>query len=118
MEKLKDIRAIAFDADDTLWALQNYFEDVEHEYCELLSAYGKEKEISAALFETESRNMADLGYGCKAFTLSLVENAIRVSHGKVEANVIAQILIWARVSCILMPNRWRVMRLLLPASVK
>lgn len=92
MEKLKDIRAIAFDADDTLWALQNYFEDVEHEYCELLSAYGKEKEISAALFETESRNMADLGYGCKAFTLSLVENAIRVSHGKVEANVIAQIL--------------------------
>ena len=66
MEKLKDIRAIAFDADDTLWALQNYFEDVEHEYCELLSAYGKEKEISAALFETESRNMADLGYGCKA----------------------------------------------------
>lgn len=26
MEKLKDIRAIAFDADDTLWALQNYFE--------------------------------------------------------------------------------------------
>ena len=77
MEKLKDIRAIAFDADDTLWTLQNYFEDVEHEYCELLSAYGKEKEISAALFETESRNMADLGYGCKAFTLSLVENAIR-----------------------------------------
>ena len=107
MEKLKDIRAIAFDADDTLWALQNYFEDVEHEYCELLSAYGKEKEISAALFETESRNMADLGYGCKAFTLSLVENAIRVSLGKVEANVIAQI-----------PNRWRVLRLLLPASVK
>ena len=36
--------------------------------------------------------MADLGYGCKAFTLSLVENAIKVSHGKVEANVIAQIL--------------------------
>ena len=111
MEKLKDIRAIAFDADDTLWALQNYFEDVEHEYCELLSAYGREKEISAALFETESRNMADLGYGCKAFTLSLVENAIRVSHGKVEA-------IWARASCILMPNRWRVLRLPLPASVK
>ena len=92
MEKLDHIKAIAFDADDTLWALQNYFEDVEHEYCELLSAYGKEKEISAALFETESRNMADLGYGCKAFTLSLVENAIRVSYGKVEANVIAQIL--------------------------
>jgi len=92
MEKLKNIKAIAFDADDTLWALQNYFEDVEHEYCELLAEYGKEKEISAALFETETKNMPDLGYGCKAFTISLVENAVRVSHGKVEANVIAQIV--------------------------
>lgn len=43
MEKLKNIKAIAFDADDTLWALQNYFEDVEHEYCELLAEYGKER---------------------------------------------------------------------------
>jgi len=92
MEKLKNIKAIAFDADDTLWALQNYFEDVEHEYCQLLAEYGKEKEISAALFETESKNMPDLGYGCKAFTISLVENAVKVSHGKVEANVIAQIV--------------------------
>ncbi len=92
MEKIKNVKAIAFDADDTLWALQNYFEEVEHEYCELLAEYGKEKEISAALFETETKNMPDLGYGCKAFTISLVENAVKVSHGKVEANVIAQIL--------------------------
>ena len=92
MKKLANIKAIAFDADDTLWALQTYFEEVEHEYCELLSEYGSEKEISAALFDTEGKNMPDLGYGCKAFTISLVENAIKVSHGKVEANVIAQIV--------------------------
>ena len=92
MEQLKNIKAIAFDADDTLWALQNYFEDVEHEYCLLLADYGSEKEISAALFETEGKNMPDLGYGCKAFTISLVENAVKVSHGKVEANVIGQIV--------------------------
>ena len=92
MDRFKDIRAIAFDADDTLWALQEYFEEVEHEYCELLSEYGKEKEISAALLETESGNMADLGYGCKAFTISLVENAVKVSKGKVSAYVIAQII--------------------------
>ena len=35
------VKAIAFDADDTLWALQNYFEDVEDEYCDLLSDYGR-----------------------------------------------------------------------------
>ena len=92
MKQFEHIKAIAFDADDTLWALQNYFEEVEHEYCQLLSEFGSEKEISAALLETESKNMADLGYGCKAFTISLVENAVKVSHGKVEANVIAQIV--------------------------
>ena len=72
MEKLDDIKAIAFDADDTLWALQNHFEDVEDEYCDLLADYGSKEEISAALFETESGNMADLGYGVKAFIISLV----------------------------------------------
>lgn len=36
--------------------------------------------------------MADLGYGCKAFIISLVENAVKVSKGKVSAYVIAQII--------------------------
>lgn len=90
MEKLKNIKAIAFDADDTLWALQNYFEEVEDEYCDLLSDYGSKEQISSALFETEGANMEDLGYGVKAFTISLVENAIKVSDGKVPAKVIGR----------------------------
>ena len=90
MKKLDHIKAIAFDADDTLWALQTYFEEVEDEYCDLLSDYGSKEEISAALFETECGNMEDLGYGVKAFTISLVENAIKVSDGKVPARVIGR----------------------------
>lgn len=92
MEKLYNIQAVAFDADDTLWALQNYFEDVEEEYCDLLSDYGSKAEISSALFETETGNMEDLGYGAKAFTISLVENAIRVSEGRVSAKLIGRIV--------------------------
>lgn len=90
MKKLDHIKAIAFDADDTLWALQTYFEEVEAEYCDLLSDYGSREEISAALFETEGGNMEDLGYGVKAFTISLVENAIKVSDGKVPARMIGR----------------------------
>lgn len=86
------VKAIAFDADDTLWALQNYFEDVEDEYCDLLSDYGSKEEISASLFETESGNMEDLGYGVKAFTISLVENAVKVSQGEVPAKLIGRIV--------------------------
>lgn len=93
MNKISDnIRAIAFDADDTLWACQPYFDKVEREYCELLAEYGSAKEVSASLFETETANMAELGYGSKAFTLSLVENAVRVSNGQVSGNAVGRIV--------------------------
>lgn len=87
-----NIRAVAFDADDTLWALQNHFFDVEREYCQLLSPFGDSEKITSSLFSMEMANMADLGYGCKAFIISLVENAVKVSEGMVEASVIGEIV--------------------------
>lgn len=91
-EPLKNVRAIAFDADDTLWDCQSFFEQVENEYCELLAEYGSARDISASLFEVETANMPELGYGCKAFTLSLVENAVRVSRGRLTAYQVDNIL--------------------------
>lgn len=91
-DAFKNVRAIAFDADDTLWDCQSYFEQVEQDYCELLSEYASAREISASLFEVESANMSELGYGCKAFTLSLVENAVKVSRGKLTAYQVDNIL--------------------------
>jgi putative hydrolase of the HAD superfamily len=87
-----NIRAIAFDADDTLWDNEPFFLDVEKEMCQILSPFGTAEEISAQLFETEMANMPDYGYGAMAFTLSLVENAIKVSHGQVPAADIAKIV--------------------------
>ena len=91
-DKLQSIRAVAFDADDTLWELQNHFEAVEHEYCRLLAPWGSSEEVSAELFATETANMADMGYGCKAFTISLVENAVRISRGDVTGDVVGRIV--------------------------
>ena len=73
------IKLLAFDADDTLWDCQSHFNSVERAYCKLLEDYGTAEEISQALFATETADMPHLGYGCKAFTISLVENAIEVS---------------------------------------
>lgn len=86
------IRFIAFDADDTLWDNQGHFEAVEQEYCRILAPYGNAKEIMQSLCVTEESNMPLLGYGCKAFTISLIENAIRISHQSVTAKDVARIV--------------------------
>lgn len=86
------ISLIAFDADDTLWDNQTHFERVEREYAALLAPYGTPEEVSSQLLATETANMPLLGYGCKAFTLSLVENAIRMSEGRVSGSDIERIV--------------------------
>ena len=73
---LQNIRVIAFDADDTLWDCQSHFEAVENHLYQLIKPYCDDP--ARELFITESGNMADLGYGCKAFTISIIETALRV----------------------------------------
>ena len=51
------IKVIAFDADDTLWSNEPFFQEVEKQYTDLLKPYGTPKEISAALFQTEMNNL-------------------------------------------------------------
>lgn len=85
-------KVIAFDADDTLWDCQSYFENIQRRYCNLLSEYGNPDVITSALFATECSNMSSLGFGAKAFTLSLIENAIALSNGHITSKIIDEIL--------------------------
>lgn len=89
-------RLIAFDADDTLWDCQSHFEVVIDRCCELLSPYADVQTVRDSLFQTERANMADLGFGTKAFTLSLVENAIKVTGGAISAETVLQIQMMGR----------------------
>lgn len=86
------LKAIAFDADDTLWDCQSHFDRVEERYASILSPYVAAEQVGNSLFKTETGNMPLLGYGCKAFTISLVENAIAVSGGRISADMIAEII--------------------------
>ena len=86
------IKVIAFDADDTLWSNEPLFQEEEKQYTDLLKPYGTSKEISAALFQTEMNNLQILGYGAKAFTISMVETALQISNGKIAADIIRQIV--------------------------
>ena len=60
-------------------------------YCEILAPYASADEVSHALRATEKENIPLFGYGSKAFMLSLIENAVKISHGKVKGYDIGQI---------------------------
>ena len=89
---MKDIEIIAFDADDTLWSNEPFFQEIERKFADLLSIYKDTKETSAELFKTEMNNLESYGYGAKGFTLSMIETALRISNHKVSAEIINEIL--------------------------
>ena len=89
---MRDIKVVAFDADDTLWDCQSWFDEVERKCCELLQPWATAREVSEGLFATERRNLSLTGYGTKAFTLSLIENAVRVTQGNITGDIVARLL--------------------------
>ena len=81
---------VAVDADNTLWDCQSHFEAVEQHLYGLIAPYCEDP--AKELFQTESGNMADLGYGCKAFTISIVETALRVGGDHLSSEELADLL--------------------------
>ena len=75
-------KVIGFDADDTLWVNEPYYQEVEKIFCNLLATYLPEKEISGELFKTEIANLEKYGYGAKGFILSMIETALKISNNK------------------------------------
>lgn len=85
-------RLIIFDADDTLWDCQTHFRRAEDALCHILRPWASPRQAREELLATERRNVPVTGFGSKAFTLSLVETAVRVSRGRVCSPAIAAIV--------------------------
>ena len=88
----KEIKVIAFDADDTLWVNETYFRDAEHQFAKLLSKYETENKIDQELFRVEIKNLKNYGYGVKGFVLSMIECALEISNHQVHQKTIEKIL--------------------------
>ena len=86
------IKVIAFDADDTLWDCQGHFETVMQRLYDELTPWVDRETAALELFATERKNMRLLGFGVKAFTLSMLETAMRVSRYEMSATTINDIL--------------------------
>lgn len=82
------ITTIAFDADDTLWVNEPYFQEAESQFCALLEDFLPQHTVSQALFKTEMKNLALYGYGVKGFMLCMIETASRISQGTASLRLI------------------------------
>ncbi|WP_062057816.1 HAD family hydrolase [Aquimarina longa] len=89
---LRNIKVIAFDADDTLWVNETIFRKAEEEFCILLEEYMPKKEANALLFDIEMKNLPLYGYGIKPFTLSLIEAAILISNGNMTIDLVQKLI--------------------------
>lgn len=89
-------KVIAFDADDTLWHNEQYFQEAEDKFKELLEDFLPQHTVARELLKTEIANLPWYGYGIKAFILSMIETAIRVTEGNLTAADINRIIGFGR----------------------
>jgi putative hydrolase of the HAD superfamily len=76
------IKTIAFDADDTLWVNETYFQEAERQFCILMQDYMPAETVMKELFAIEMKNLSLYGYGIKSIMLSMIETATRITDGK------------------------------------
>jgi putative hydrolase of the HAD superfamily len=87
-----NIKVIAFDADDTLWINEPYFQETEKKFCELLEDYLPQHTAARELLQTEIKNLPLYGYGIKGFVLSMIETALHVTEHTLAVGAIETIL--------------------------
>lgn len=86
------IRAVGFDADDTLWMNMPLFTRSEARFCEILSPFADAETVSREQYRTESANMRLYGFGTKSYTLSMFETALRLGGDALPHGAFLEIL--------------------------
>ncbi|AKK74052.1 HAD family hydrolase [Chryseobacterium gallinarum] len=86
------ITTIAFDADDTLWSNEPYFQEAEKEFCTLLEDYLPQHSVSQELLKTEMQNLHLYGYGVKGFMLCMVETIGKVSDNTAPMELVNKVI--------------------------
>ena len=85
-------KIIAFDADDTLWHNEPYFDEAQERFCVLFQDYASHQEILGLILNHQVNNLPLYGFGIKAFTLSMIETALELTNYEISGKGIEQIL--------------------------
>jgi putative hydrolase of the HAD superfamily len=85
-------KIIAFDADDTLWHNEPYFDEAQERFCALFQDYASSQEILGLILNHQVKNLPLYGFGIKAFTLSMIETALQLTNHQISGKGIEQII--------------------------
>jgi putative hydrolase of the HAD superfamily len=86
------LTTLGFDADDTLWHNERFFQLTQAHFADLLRDYAGAGHLAERLLAAERRNIGHYGFGIKGFMLSMIETAIEVTESRVPARVITDII--------------------------
>jgi putative hydrolase of the HAD superfamily len=89
---LSGLDLIAFDADDTLWHNLIHFDATERHFGDMLSHFAEPATATKALMDAEKSNIPLYGFGVKGFTLSMIETALEISGGAVDAATLQKLI--------------------------
>ncbi len=89
---MKEIKLIAFDADDTLWMNEYHYRNAEIRFCEMMKRFTDEERANSLLLKREKMNLPLLGYGSKPFIISLIETGIEISNGTISNKEILELI--------------------------
>ncbi|MBA2238092.1 MAG: HAD family hydrolase [Lysobacter sp.] len=88
------IGMVGFDADDTLWRSQDYFDAAQLEFERIVGRYVDlhDSGARARLYEVECGNIALFGYGVKGMVLSMIEAAVELTSQRISATDLHRIV--------------------------
>lgn len=88
----KTLTTVAFDADDTLWHNERFFQLTQERFALLLADHAEADHLTERLLAAERRNLGHYGYGVKGFVLSMIETALEVTGDRVPGSVVRELI--------------------------
>lgn len=85
-------KIIAFDADDTLWHNEPYFDEAQERFCALFQDFASSQEILGLILNHQVKNLPLYGFGIKAFTLSMIETALQLTENNITGTGIEKVI--------------------------
>jgi len=87
-----NIKLIAFDADDTLWVNEYHYRNAEKRFADVMAPWCDYETANRVLLRVEKDNLPLLGYGSKAFIISLIECGVELSKGALTNDQILKLI--------------------------